>query len=93
VAEIDRGISDDEVLDLAGARRAILVTVDKDFGDLVFRQGRAHHGVILVRLHGLAAEEKARITASAIADHAEELPGAFAVVERDRIRIRRGRPS
>jgi predicted nuclease of predicted toxin-antitoxin system len=30
-----------------------VVTTDKDFGELVFRQGLAHHGVVLLRLHGL----------------------------------------
>ena len=31
-------------------RGALLVTADKDFGELVFRQGRVHSGVILLRL-------------------------------------------
>ena len=92
VAEMDPGISDDQVLDVANAEKAVLVTADKDFGDLVFRQGRTHHGVVLVRLHGIEAAEKARLAAAAIADHVDELPGAFSVIEGDRIRIRIGRP-
>ncbi len=40
VTEMDPGISDDEVLDKAEKGSAILITADKDFGELVFRQQR-----------------------------------------------------
>lgn len=66
------------------------MTIDKDFGELIFRQGRAHDGVLLVRLHGLDSSEKARTVVGAVATHGEELPGAFAVIDRNRMRIRRG---
>jgi predicted nuclease of predicted toxin-antitoxin system len=53
IAELQPGIGDDEVFAIAEADAAIVVTTDKDFGELVFRQGLAHHGVVLLRLHGL----------------------------------------
>lgn len=37
IAETDAGISDDEVLDLANSEESLLLTADKDFGELVFR--------------------------------------------------------
>jgi predicted nuclease of predicted toxin-antitoxin system len=40
VAEMDPGISDDVVLDLANQEGSLLLTADKDFGELVFRQHR-----------------------------------------------------
>lgn len=89
VAEPSAGIDDDEVLARAAEGLAVLVTVDKDFGELVYRHGRIHHGVLLIRLHGLAASEKARIVGAAVAEHGEELPGSFAVIDRNRIRVRR----
>jgi len=39
VAEMERGISDDVVLDLANREGALLLTADKDFGEMVFRLG------------------------------------------------------
>ena len=54
VAELSPSVSDEEVLRQANARNAVLLTTDKDFGDLVFRQGLAHYGVVLLRLAGLA---------------------------------------
>jgi predicted nuclease of predicted toxin-antitoxin system len=89
VAEMDPGISDDHVLDLAANEGAILVTSDKDFGELVFRQGRAHQGVILIRLHGMDPIQKAESITSAVAEHGERLARAFSVVEQGRIRLRR----
>ena len=51
VAEMAPGIKDDEVLRLARAESAVLITGDKDFGALVFARGLSHAGVVLVRLH------------------------------------------
>jgi predicted nuclease of predicted toxin-antitoxin system len=59
VQELDPGIDDDQVLDLANRSGALLLTSDKDFGELVFRQGLVHAGVILYRLAGLTGERKA----------------------------------
>jgi predicted nuclease of predicted toxin-antitoxin system len=91
VVEMERGISDDIVLDLANRESALLVTADKDFGELVYRQGDLTSGVILLRLAGLTPASKARIVASVINKYASELPRAFAVVTPGGIRIRRPR--
>ena len=59
VAEMSPGVPDTAVLSLANQENAILLTFDKDFGDLVYRQQRVTQGVVLLRLHGLPAEQKA----------------------------------
>jgi hypothetical protein len=64
------------------------VTVDKDFGELVFRLRRAASGVLLVRLPGLSSDEKAALVASAVRDHGTQMPGAFSVVSPGLLRIR-----
>ena len=79
IAEMAPGIADDEVLEIANERGALLLTSDKDFGELVYRQERLTSGVILLRLAGLSPTRKAEIVASAIGQHSEELPN----VERD----------
>lgn len=91
VAEIRPSASDDDVLGLSTSRKALLLTADKDFGELVFRLGRAHHGVILVRLSGLPPEDKAETVSAALRSHSQELEGAFSVLEPNRIRIRSSR--
>lgn len=90
VAEMAPGIADDEVLRRAHGSGAVLVTVDKDFGELVFRLGQAHAGVVLLRLAGLASVERAEAVLVVVRDHGAELPGAFTVVSPESVRIRRG---
>ena len=58
VSEFAPGINDDKVLDLANQSGALLVTEDKDFGELVFRNGRIHTGVVLIRLGGCQCKRK-----------------------------------
>lgn len=89
VAEMQPGISDDVVLDLANQHNALLVTADKDFGELVFRLRRLTSGVILLRLAGLSPERKAEIAVLIINQHLEELIGAFTVIAPGSLRIRR----
>jgi len=87
--EMAPGISDDVVLDKASRSGALLVTCDKDFGELVFRQGRATGGVVLVRLAGLTNRAKAQVVADVVREHGDALPGAFTVVTPGMVRIRR----
>ncbi len=89
VAEMEPGISDDMVLDLANEEADVLLTADKDFGELVFRQGRLAPGIMLIRLAGLSPARKAEAVAFAIDQHSGELPGAFAVLTPRSFRIRR----
>ena len=83
------GIPDDEVLNLANNESAILLTSDKDFGKLVFRLHRIAADVVLIRLFGLASNDKAEIIANAINEHVDELLGAFTVISSKSIRIRK----
>jgi len=46
VAELDPGIDDDAMLCRANQSGALPVTADGDFGELVFRLGRIHAGVV-----------------------------------------------
>jgi predicted nuclease of predicted toxin-antitoxin system len=91
VAEMEPGISDEQVLHLANREADFLLTADKDFGELVFRRHRISCGVMLVRLAGLVPRRKAEIVAAAVRQHVEELPGAFSVITPGLFRIRRVR--
>ena len=89
VAEMEPGISDDVVLDRANRESSLLLTADKDFGEMVYRQRRLSSGVLLVRLSGVAPVKKAELVSAAVAEHGREMVQAFAVVDPGRVRIRR----
>ncbi len=45
-----RGLDDETIIQKALAENWILITNDKDFGEKIYREGRSHRGVILLRL-------------------------------------------
>ncbi|MCI0698254.1 DUF5615 family PIN-like protein [candidate division KSB1 bacterium] len=89
VAEMEPGIPDEVVLQRANEHQALLITEDKDFGELVYRHGLVHLGVILVRLAGLSPQTKARIVSKIIAERGTEMPDGFSVISPGMVRIRR----
>ena len=89
IVENGPGAPDEDVLELAKHEGAILLTADKDFGEMVFRQRRVTEGVIFIRLAGQSQERKAEIVASAVKRHGEELLRAFSVITPGGIRIRK----
>jgi len=89
VTEMDPSIPDEIILERANQKNALLLTADKDFGELVFRQNRISAGVLLLRLAGLSQIEKAKIVSSVIHDHSNELHQSFTVVTPGMIRIRK----
>ena len=53
ILELSPGKHDDIILNEANSQNRILLTQDKDFGELVFRLRQIHSGVVLIRLHGI----------------------------------------
>lgn len=88
MAEIAPGAADTQVLAEADRTQAVLLTEDKDFGELVYRQGASHQGVVLVRLAGLSRAVRAALVSEAFKAHGAEFVGAFTVITSSGIRIR-----
>ncbi len=91
VLEMEPSISDDEVTWRANQEFALLLTADKDFGELVFRQRHIIYGAVLIRLAGLSPQRKAEVVAIAIQEHADELAQNFTVITPGAVRIRKQR--
>lgn len=89
IAEEAPGITDDVILDMANQQSALLLTRDKDFGELVYRLNRVTQGVILARLDGVLSDTKANIVSIAVATHGQEMINAFTVISPGNIRIRK----
>ena len=92
IAESNPGATDDNVLAIAAAQARLLITGDTDFGEIVFRQGRAKAGGVLLRLAGLAPERKASIISEALRAHLSDMKAAFSVIAPGQLRIRSSAP-
>jgi len=89
VAEDIAGTDDEEILSLANKEDRILMTRDKDFGELAYRDKKVHAGIILNRLYELSSERKAEIVSKVIRDFGEELIGSFTVIQPGKIRMKK----
>jgi predicted nuclease of predicted toxin-antitoxin system len=89
-AEFSPGAVDETVLQEANIRVAVLITADKDFGEIVFRLRSIHAGVVLLRLAGLTEATKADIVARVCRERGDQFPGAFSVVSPGQVRVRHG---
>jgi predicted nuclease of predicted toxin-antitoxin system len=87
IAEIARGATDDQVLERALKEKRVLITEDRDFGELVYARGRSSAGVILVRFPSRARRAKSATVIEAVSRLGSRLRDTFTVVEPGRVRI------
>ena len=88
IAETAAGFSDADVITLAAQEARLLLTEDKDFGDLIFRRGRPVPGIVLMRVGSENAKLQTLRLAAAISQYGERLFGQYVVVEEARFRAR-----
>jgi predicted nuclease of predicted toxin-antitoxin system len=88
VTEVFPQADDSWILQYAVSDRRIVITNDKDFGDMVFRDQGEHCGIILLRLSNTSATVKKQVALHVIQRYGEELVGAFCVASEKRSRLR-----
>ncbi len=81
------GADDQTVVRLALHDSRILLTEDKDFGQLVHASPGNAPGVIFMRCPASARQAMAQTVVELVRTHNEQLMGRFAVVEPGRIRV------
>ena len=87
VAEISPRSTDTEVIAMARETSRVVLTEDKDFGQLVYASGSPSNGVILLRFPGRARAEISRTILKVIQEKGDRLGGRFVVVQPGRVRI------
>jgi len=90
IADTNQGAPDSVVIMLALSMSRILITEDKDFGQLVHASGHGHSGVILLRYPFQLRHHIATQLSSLAQDRGETLSHSFTVIEPGRIRILSG---
>jgi len=89
ITEITPSINDEEVIRLANDEGRILITNDKDFGELVFRQSKIVLGVLLIRAINERASNKIRLVREVLEKARNKLAGYFVVVNEAGIRMKK----
>ncbi len=86
--ETPRGVTDDQILKYANQEDRILLTEDKDFGELGHRLKRPSHGIILLRFDVVDQTLKVTRLQYVLKHHSNQLHSSFAVIDKDKVRLR-----
>lgn len=91
VTDLDPRMTDQKILELAHREDQILVTCDKDFGDLIFNKNLPHKGV--VRLEDTSPKHQVAYLKSILSKHVADLMMSVVVAQGGMIRIRKTKSS
>lgn len=82
-----RGTSDDFILEKCYKETYILITSDKDFGEMVFRQNLKHCGIILIRCEPNNFSTRIKVLSKLLENFKQNLENNFVVVTNNKVRI------
>ena len=85
---INPEMEDFQIVQLANMEDGIIITMDKDFGELVFKKNNEHKGILLLRLDDAASEEKLAAIQNIVPEHLEKLKNNFSVYQNGKLRTR-----
>jgi len=88
VRDIDPSLADSLILSRGFLANRFVITMDKDFGELVYRSGQEHSGVLLLRLEMDTSQEKIRILDFILRTYSNRLQDNFCVYQNGRLRVR-----
>ncbi|MCD4664033.1 MAG: DUF5615 family PIN-like protein [Bacteroidales bacterium] len=88
IFERNRGLKDEDIIQIAKELQYFILTEDKDFGEWVFAHNEKEIGVILLRYHFSETNQIINILKGLLIKKAEILLNKFTTVTRNKIRIR-----
>jgi len=89
IAEEAPSIKDEKIIQLALKENRILITNDKDFGELVFHYGNITSGIILIRSKDKRFQKKLELVKQVLKEIKNKISGNFIVVNENGIRIKK----
>jgi predicted nuclease of predicted toxin-antitoxin system len=89
VCEFAKRTQDQEVMDLSARENRVLITEDKDFGQLAYAQGRPSRAIILIRYPVPVRQRLTTDIVKLVQQKGEALQGSFVVLEPGRVRVAR----
>lgn len=87
IREIQRGMKDVDIIQKAYNEKRILITNDKDFGELVYKLGYKTSGLVLLRLD--EENDYSDYIYEILDEYKEKIENNFVVINPNKIRIRK----
>jgi len=88
VRDINPKAMDSEILHQAVSENRMVITMDKDFGELVFNSGLRHSGVLILRLEDANGDQKLLVIKKILENYADKMGEKFCVFQDGRLRIK-----
>lgn len=88
VVEIGFGMPDTDILKLALQEKRVLITLDKDFGQMIYQSHAEHSGMVLLRLQNESSQNIKMILLNFLNSYDNKMVDKFIVVTEDKIRVR-----
>lgn len=88
VRKIDPAMSDDNIIRLAATEKRMVLTMDKDFRELVYHSRMDHCGVLLLRLEDATVPEKLQIVQFILDTYSSKIANCFCVFQKNKFRIK-----
>ena len=88
VRDIDPRMRDEDIIRVADSENRMVITMDKDFGELVYHSSMEHSGVLLLRLDDARGEEKLRIFKTILENYSDRIKNCFCVFQNNKFRVR-----
>ena len=89
IRNINPKMDDIDIIEYASNENAIIITMDKDFGELVYKNSSLHTGILLLRLDDALAEEKLSVIQNIFPDYLSQIQNNFCVYQNGKLRIRK----
>ncbi len=86
--DVDWRMPDIDMLSLAHGEERVILTMDTDFGELVYHSQQPHAGVLLLRMPGANRDEKVQVVQEIASRYGDQSPNHFCVYRQGRLRIR-----
>ena len=88
VRELNASMKDVDILELAVKEGRLIITMDKDFGELVFNFKKPHSGVLLLRMEDAKWKQKIEVLSEIFEKYSKNIAGKFSVYQDKKLRIR-----
>jgi len=91
VRDINPRLEDEAIIRIAVSESRMIITMDKDFGELVYHSNMSHCGVLLLRMEDAAGQEKLKVIQNIMRDYAGQIKDSFCVFQSNKFRIRKAK--